>query len=423
MTASLTTTVGQLKKKKTVDRPAPASVLKKPDLARRHAFNKRVLTSVNTALDSQPDDAEEVCSLLIQSKSHLDTRQKHLRTADKFDWETVGVYADGPVGDNCEDDRHIPSAASLACRLARGSQDDPPAVSQHRRSFRNFTNPTVHRHTSSAMRLFDPRCYLCGETGHIARRCHLLWSSQQRQRDRLASSASPWPSRNQWRPSTPAPTVSQISHSCQRGQRSAPIWEVAAETKISVECGHDVAGSVCVQLNEPDPIDDNSLSWFDCPYPNCLPKGDSFSDARVLALPFWREIDAKKFVLSVISEGYFLPFDSLFFNNLPSAAQNEAFISQAVHKQFWDGKRRFFHFNVLPFGLSTAPYLFTKMLRPLIQHWQRDGLKIFMYLDDWTGGGHLLEYARARSHRIQLDLFRSGFNVHLAKVTSTPSRR
>ena len=203
-TASLTTTVGQLKKKKTVDRPAPA-VLKKPDLARQHAFNERVLTSVDAALESLPDDAEEVRSILLQSKSDLDTRQKHIRIADKFDWETVEVYADGLVGDNCEDDRRIASAASLARRLARGSQDDPPAVSKHHRSFRNFASPPVHRHTSSATPLPDPRCYLFGETGHFARQCHLLWSSQQRQRDRLASSASPWPSRNQWRPSTPAP--------------------------------------------------------------------------------------------------------------------------------------------------------------------------------------------------------------------------
>ena len=76
---------------------------------------------------------------------------------------------------------------------------------------------------------------------------------------------------------------------------------------------------------EPDPIDDNSLSSFDCPYPDSPPKGDSFSDALVLALPFWLEIGANKFVLSVISEGYFLPFVSLpeclFFNNLPSAVK------------------------------------------------------------------------------------------------------
>ena len=78
---------------------------------------------------------------------------------------------------------------------------------------------------------------------------------------------------------------------------------------------------------EPDPIDDNSLSSFDCPYPDSPPKGDSSSDALVLALPFFLEIHvgANKFVLSVISEGYFLPFvslpDCLFFNNLPSAVK------------------------------------------------------------------------------------------------------
>ena len=101
-TASLTSTVGQLKRKK-IDCPTPA-VLKKPDLARQHAFKERVLMSVDAALESLPDDEEEVRSLLIQSKSDLDTRQKHLRIADKFDWETVEVYTDGLVGDNCTDD-------------------------------------------------------------------------------------------------------------------------------------------------------------------------------------------------------------------------------------------------------------------------------------------------------------------------------
>ena len=312
-TASLTTTVSQLKKKKTVDRPAPA-VLKKPDLARQHAFNERVLTSVDAALESLPDDAEEVRSILLQSKSDLDTRQKHIRIADKFDWETVEVYTDGLVGDNCEDDRRIASAASLARRLARGSQDDPPAVSQHHRSLRNFASPPVHRHTSSATPLPDPRCYLCGETGYFARQCHLLWSSQLRQRDRLASSASPWPSRNQWRPSTPAPPPSASSPMAAREDSVQPPYGRSPRrlrSKISVECGHDVAGGVRVKWIEPDPIDDNSLSSFDCPYPDSPPKGDSFSDALVLALPFWLEIGANKFVLSVISEGYFLPFVSL----------------------------------------------------------------------------------------------------------------
>ena len=159
------------------------------------------MTSVDAALESLPDDAEEVRSILLQSKSDLDTRQKNIRIADKFDWETVEVYADGLVGDNCEDDRRIASAASLA----RGSQDDPPAVFQHHRSFvtspapQSIATPPAPRHSPT----LGATCV--GKPGHFACQCHLLWSSQQRQRVRLASSASPWPSRNQWRPSTPAP--------------------------------------------------------------------------------------------------------------------------------------------------------------------------------------------------------------------------
>lgn len=36
---------------------------------------------------------------------------------------------------------------------------------------------------------------------------------------------------------------------------------------------------------------------------------------------------------------------------------------------FPDGSTRFFAYTVLPFGLSSAPYIFTKLLRPLVKHW------------------------------------------------------
>ena len=39
-------------------------------------------------------------------------------------------------------------------------------------------------------------------------------------------------------------------------------------------------------------------------------------------------------------------------------------------------------FTVLPFGLSTACYLFTKLMRPLVRHWRGRGLKAIVYLDD-----------------------------------------
>ena len=42
----------------------------------------------------------------------------------------------------------------------------------------------------------------------------------------------------------------------------------------------------------------------------------------------------------------------------------------------------YFVFDVLPFGLATACYAFTKLMRPLVRFSRGSGLKITLYLDD-----------------------------------------
>ena len=55
-----------------------------------------------------------------------------------------------------------------------------------------------------------------------------------------------------------------------------------------------------------------------------------------------------------------------------------------VHQKFlgieWGGA--YYVFTVLPFGLSTACYVFTKLLRPLVRYWRARGIRIVVYLDD-----------------------------------------
>ena len=59
-----------------------------------------------------------------------------------------------------------------------------------------------------------------------------------------------------------------------------------------------------------------------------------------------------------------------------------------LHRQFlgfqWEvqGLPQFYFFTVLPFGLATACYAFTKLLRPLVEYWRKQGLRILLYLDD-----------------------------------------
>ena len=49
---------------------------------------------------------------------------------------------------------------------------------------------------------------------------------------------------------------------------------------------------------------------------------------------------------------------------------------------FPDGRTRYFAYTVLPFGLSSAPYLFTKLMRPLVKYWRSRGLYCIVCLDD-----------------------------------------
>ena len=52
-----------------------------------------------------------------------------------------------------------------------------------------------------------------------------------------------------------------------------------------------------------------------------------------------------------------------------------------------EGKISYFSFTVLPFGLTSGPYIFTKLLRPLIGFWRDFGIKIAVFIDD----GHSVE--------------------------------
>lgn len=87
---------------------------------------------------------------------------------------------------------------------------------------------------------------------------------------------------------------------------------------------------------------------------------------------------------------------------------------------FPDGSTRFFAYTVLPFGLSSAPYISTKLLRPLVKHWRTLGLFCVVYLDD----GFILEGTREKSerasHQIRQDLLAAGFVVNEDKSIWRP---
>ena len=75
---------------------------------------------------------------------------------------------------------------------------------------------------------------------------------------------------------------------------------------------------------------------------------------------------------------------------------------------------------MLPFGLSTACYIFTKVLRPLIRYWRGRGLKAVIYLDDGIVAVKGKDAAIEESRHVKHDLESAGFVIHIEKSIWDP---
>ena len=88
----------------------------------------------------------------------------------------------------------------------------------------------------------------------------------------------------------------------------------------------------------------------------------------------------------------------------------------------WDTEDnpQFYVFVVLPFGLSTACYVFTKLLRPLVRHWRGRGLKAIIYLDDGIVAVKGKDVATEESKHVKHDLESAGFVINIEKSRWEP---
>ena len=68
-----------------------------------------------------------------------------------------------------------------------------------------------------------------------------------------------------------------------------------------------------------------------------------------------------------------------------------------------------YRFTVLPFGLSSAPHIFTKVLKPLVKHWRLNGARIALFLDDGWGIASSRDECGSLSKTVKDDLLSAGF--------------
>ena len=79
----------------------------------------------------------------------------------------------------------------------------------------------------------------------------------------------------------------------------------------------------------------------------------------------------------------------------------------------WGGK--FFEFRVLPFGLSSAPFAFTKVMKQLANFWRTDGIRLMVYLDDWCFMAESVEEAERLVTLITAQMKTTGLLINAGK--------
>ena len=86
----------------------------------------------------------------------------------------------------------------------------------------------------------------------------------------------------------------------------------------------------------------------------------------------------------------------------------------------FDGVERYFVFKVLPFGLSSACYLFTKMFKPFVARWRSLGIFAIVYIDDGIFACRTLSDAQSASTLVRFDLQHSGWKCNEKKSNWEP---
>ncbi|KAK3093403.1 hypothetical protein FSP39_015112 [Pinctada imbricata] len=87
----------------------------------------------------------------------------------------------------------------------------------------------------------------------------------------------------------------------------------------------------------------------------------------------------------------------------------------------YNGVKCYFTFTVLPFGLHSSPYVFTKCVKPLVAHWRALGLKIVVYLDDGICAVKNLDEGRRAANIVKSDLLRAGLVPNVEKSVWEPT--
>lgn len=112
---------------------------------------------------------------------------------------------------------------------------------------------------------------------------------------------------------------------------------------------------------------------------------------------------------------------------LASVDLEDAYFLIPIHRNFkkflrFSFREQLYEFNCLPFGLSVAPYIFTRVMKPVIKELRSRGWQSVIYLDDILLMGDSVSICKGNIADTTSLLQSLGFNINGKKSQLEPSR-
>lgn len=128
------------------------------------------------------------------------------------------------------------------------------------------------------------------------------------------------------------------------------------------------------------------------------------------------KMEGLKHLREMIQEGDFLTSIDLKdgYLHVPVSPKSQKYLQ-------FSWKNRFYRFVCLPFGLSSAPLIFTKMLRPIIGELRAKGVRLMAYLDDIIILSSSYQESVRNTKLVRDTLERRGWVINLEKSSLHPS--
>ena len=95
------------------------------------------------------------------------------------------------------------------------------------------------------------------------------------------------------------------------------------------------------------------------------------------------------------------------------------------HKKYlcFQWENAIYQFQVLPFGLSSAPRVFTKILKPIFSKMREEGFSVLGYIDDSLIMANSFQECVQATQRLSEILTSLGFTINLQKSSLIPSKK